>query len=142
MRKARKRRIRYLLGRFGYKIFRRQSNKSGHSNIFWPIQFFKDPVLVVRSHFAFINMASTALKFPAPTGLPFGVPNLAATVPKTSKTYKQVLNDGVSSEAVLLSMKGTRIRIPNLRAPMGHWPHAVHPQIDQLDDDVQKKLDS
>lgn len=45
-------------------------------------------------------------------------------------------------EQLLTLMRGARVRIPDMQCLMSHWPQGVNPEIERLDEDVMKTLES
>ncbi|KAI1140476.1 terpenoid synthase [Hypoxylon sp. FL0543] len=45
-------------------------------------------------------------------------------------------------EQLLLDIRGSRVIIPDLQAMINHWPQGTHPEIERLDEYVQKTLTS
>ncbi|KAI1503050.1 terpenoid synthase [Biscogniauxia marginata] len=49
---------------------------------------------------------------------------------------------GYTRKQLVALIRGSRITIPDLELLMSHWPHGVHPDIDKLEQDVQRSLES
>ncbi|KAI0856987.1 terpenoid synthase [Xylaria cubensis] len=45
-------------------------------------------------------------------------------------------------ENLINRIRGSHLMIPDLQALVSHWPHDIHPQINQLENHVQKVLES
>lgn len=45
-------------------------------------------------------------------------------------------------EQLVTLLQGSRILIPDLRDLMSHWPSDVHPDIEKLEQDVERTLES
>ncbi|KAI1827657.1 terpenoid synthase [Xylaria intraflava] len=45
-------------------------------------------------------------------------------------------------EDLVASIRGARVKIPDLQSMLAHWPQHVHPEVDRLEKYVQKTLDS
>ncbi|KAI1743355.1 hypothetical protein F4680DRAFT_445229 [Xylaria scruposa] len=64
---------------------------------------------------------------------------------KPSKTPPEPssLHSNINTRADLIScIKGSRVRIPDLQSLFTHWPQYVHPQVGELEEYVQRTLES
>ncbi|KAF2964683.1 hypothetical protein GQX73_g8904 [Xylaria multiplex] len=53
------------------------------------------------------------------------------------------LRSGVNTRAELVArIRGSRVRIPDLQGLFTHWPQHVHPEVEKLDEHVQRTLES
>ncbi|KAK8113060.1 terpenoid synthase [Apiospora sp. TS-2023a] len=45
-------------------------------------------------------------------------------------------------EYVMTQVRGSRVRLPDFQSLLAHWPQGVHPEVDRLEQDVQRILES
>ncbi|OTA70327.1 terpenoid synthase [Hypoxylon sp. EC38] len=63
---------------------------------------------------------------------------MAAAV-REAEVITQPLPFSVNSrEQLLMSIRGSRVVIPDLQSMISHWPHGTHPEVERLDEYVQK----
>ncbi|OTA96441.1 hypothetical protein M434DRAFT_8886 [Hypoxylon sp. CO27-5] len=63
---------------------------------------------------------------------------MAAAV-REAEVITQPLPFSVNSrEQLLMSIRGSRVVIPDLQSMISHWPHGTHPEVERLDGYVQK----
>ncbi|KAI1505048.1 isoprenoid synthase domain-containing protein [Biscogniauxia marginata] len=55
---------------------------------------------------------------------------------------KSASSTASTREQLLARLKGSKVKIPNLKPLFSHWPQAVHLEIEKLDEYVQKTLES
>ncbi|KAL9003529.1 MAG: hypothetical protein Q9188_003615 [Gyalolechia gomerana] len=50
------------------------------------------------------------------------------------------LETGASRDQLLKSLQGRSLHIPDLQAPLAHWPQYINPQLERLRQDVDETL--